>query len=499
MLWPAHGLLLDWDEVDYVNAARLGPLANTLDIGSLSPREFVRFALAKRHGTAPSLPDGYEEQSDPLVLRHYHPPFVVILLSLISSLKSERALRLVQLVGSLLFVAVILFSLKSITGSVGWTELLVVSLLTLQLIQLSFGSIAFHGWEGVWSTASAAMLSKWLRAPRPAIGFLLCAAAALALVTLETGAVVWIGILICLFVWSPPRPDGRPRISWRQLAVGFGVTLVFVLFVWPGAAAKTSLLKIVAFHVYRVGRGEEYAETLQHLARIIWPLLPVLALSLLSAAYLLWRHRSESVKWGPFLVVGVLYGISVGSFAIGLQYLVPALAPLLCVVGFAAYRIGMILGSYFRVGLAGLVALLVFPVIWPGDRPAHAQTENQMRRAEVRWLANLVGGRDTLIDGGHVYQYYLGPEYSIQPITVAYDGKELLVRTRGRYRALRREDVEGRIVVIQNDRKRFLSGPVPSAMLADCPRINRPIFRVYDCSKIGKQPVTLPLAQPVRP
>lgn len=481
-------MLLDWDEVDYVNAARLGLLVNALDIGSLSPTEFVRFGFAKRYGTLPSLPDGYDERSDPLVLRHYHPPLVVLLLSLISHFESERILRLVQLAGSMLFVAVILFSLRSITGSTGWAEVLIASVLTLDLIQLSLRSISFHGWEGVWSAASAAFVSRWFQDRRPLTGLLLCATAALALGTLETGGLVWVGALISLFLWAPPwRRGDRLGVSTQQLAFGILITLLFVLHVWPGSIVKISLFKIAGFHVYRVGRGEEYAETIRHLARSILPILPILVLSALSAAYLIWKHRSDSAKWGPFLVVGLIYGVSTGRFAIAPQYFVPALAPLLCLVGFAAHRIGLTLGPYFRAGLAGLVLFLVLPAIWPGNHQVQAKQLDQIKRREVLWLGGFLRGHEALVDGGHVYRHYLGLEYSIQPITVAYDGKALLVRNRGMYRTLNWEDVKGKMIVIQNDRQRFFSGPMPVTMLADCPRIKRPTFQVYACSKVREQ------------
>jgi hypothetical protein len=77
LLWQTHGALLSWDEVDYLDAAKLGVWANATDAGSLSPGEFVRFSLAKRSGRAVALPPGYDEERDPLLVRHYHPPFVV--------------------------------------------------------------------------------------------------------------------------------------------------------------------------------------------------------------------------------------------------------------------------------------------------------------------------------------------------------------------------------------------------------------------------------------
>jgi hypothetical protein len=267
------------------------------------------------------------------------------------------------------------------------------------------------------------------------------------------------------------------------LALGGVWALLFLVAIWPGAALKLSLVKITGFHLYRVGRGEEYAETLQHFSEHLSPILPLLMLCLLSAAYLVWKCRSDSSKWGPFLVVGLLYGVSMIRFVISPQYLVPALAPLLCLVGLAAYRVGVALGPYFRAGLTALAVVLVFPPIWPGAARAQMQRENQSRSAEISWLGNILRGQEALVDGGHIYQHYLGPAYAIRPITVAYDGKQLLVRSRGIYQPLGRQDLEGKLIVIQNDRERFFSGPLPRIMLWGCVEIERSIFHVYDCSK----------------
>src|SRR5262245_7238928 len=93
LLWPEQASLLHWDEVDYVNAAKLGVPANAWDIGSLSPREFLKFGLSKVRGESPALPDSYDEQRDPFVLRHHHPPLVIFLLSTVARSRSERVMR----------------------------------------------------------------------------------------------------------------------------------------------------------------------------------------------------------------------------------------------------------------------------------------------------------------------------------------------------------------------------------------------------------------------
>lgn len=89
------------------------------------------------------------------------------------------------------------------------------------------------------------------------------------------------------------------------------------------------------------------------------------------------------------------------------------------------------------------------------------------------------------MDGGHVYQYYLGQYFAIRPITVSYQGDSLTVCESWRYRVLTRKDLHGRhgrIVVIQKNRQHFLSGLGQAALLGGCSRIDRGLLLVNDCA-----------------
>jgi len=178
-----------------VNAARLGIEVNALEKGSLSPSEFVQFGLSKIRRADVVLPDRYDEQRDPFILRHGHPPFVVFLLSLVADSRSERVIRSVQLFGSGVFTCAVILSYVATTRVVQWPGLLLVSLLALWMARLAFGSVSFHGWEATWATVTAALLAL-LRGPMPVsgrvIGVGLSTVLALAALTLETGLVLWV-------------------------------------------------------------------------------------------------------------------------------------------------------------------------------------------------------------------------------------------------------------------------------------------------------------------
>ena len=476
LLWPAHGALLNWDEVDYVNAAGLGPWANMAERGSLRLSDFVAFAFAKISNRPFAFPEGHEEARDPLLLRHYHPPFVVLLLAPVSWTRSERAIRSVQLLGGLTLSCVVAMSYLSLSGQPGWSGVLLISLLILWTIPGLFSSLSFHGWEAVWTTASAALLGRWLNTRATAVGVLLCASLAMALVTLETGLLLWLASILSLLVWGVSARRGV-ALCRRHLATGIFLTVVFALVAWPGSLLKGSLVKIPAVYLYRIWLGEEYTGVLGGLPRTFGSLLPLLVLGPAACLWLFVRDREHRARWGPSVVVGGVYGLAMTRFALNPQYLLPALAPLIPLAGLVMDRIS----SRWGRALAGVVALVLAGSAWPASVDSAGDRE---RRNDVRWLRETLRGREALVDGGHVVQYYLGRDYSIRPVTVSYHGESLLAREGATYRPLGRGDVAGKVVVIQKSRDQFFH-KTAGTLLSGCSRIERAVIRVYDCHRAG--------------
>jgi len=470
LLWPHHGAMLDWDEVDYVNAAKLGSSANALESGSLWPLEFLRFALSKAQGRDPILPDEYDESLDPFILRHFHPPFVVFLLTTISPSRSERVIRSVQVLGSLLLILAMMLSYRIISDSSGWAGAVVVSLFALWIVRLVFASVSFHGWEAIWSTTAAVLIARLCPpagAPRAVLWIGLCITLAVSLLTLETGLAVWLAAVLWFVGFRLAyMGHGRMGLGFRNLIRGVLIALLLIALVWPAVIVKLSLLKTIAIYAYRVQLGKEYM-TVSY-GRIARQVLPVLVLGPVLLLWLLFRARRDCGRWGPFAAVASVYGMSVIPFALQPHYLGPAIAPLACVVGYACDRLSR---RVVRLAVVGLTCLTI-AVAWPVGKA------DQKSRHDLEWLAGTLRGQKALVDGGHIYQFYLGPQYAIQSVTVAYDGSSIAVRERGHYRDLRVEDVAGLIVVI---RERVPNKGVPRP-LEKCPWIDRFTVRVYDCT-----------------
>ena len=312
--WPSQGYLLTWDEVDYVNAARLGAWSNMVERGSIGLVDYLEFARSKYWRREPGYPRWYDETRDPLLLRHYHPPLVVLMLSGLSESRNEHVLRSVQNVGALFLIGVILFSYSSLTTAPSWPGIVVVSLLALWMSLMLFSSLSFHGWAAVWTTSSAALLSHWLDARRRSVGIALCASLVLAILTLETGLIVLAAIPLCLALWRAPTAGGELRgFPWRSLVSGGALISVIVLVIWPGAVVKASFLKISALYLYRIWLGSEYASVSHNMSGLIRSLLPEIALGAMACLWLPVAGRSNARRWGPLLIMGGLYTVALGA------------------------------------------------------------------------------------------------------------------------------------------------------------------------------------------
>lgn len=473
LIWPSHRLLLGWDEVDYVNAAKLGIKANMLEQFSLSPVAYWEFSRAKLARRPPQLPPSYDEGRDTLLLRHYHPPLVVFLMSLLPDLNSERVARSVQLLGAFLLSLAIFFCYGSLTVKPTWPGLAILSSLTIWINLNFFRAISFHGWAAIWVTTTAAALILWLNSRARSWGWVLCASLALSFLTLETGVFI-IGIVFLYLVFRYRLYIFKcHRAWWKEIIVGACMIGLGVLIFWPGAILKASLVKIPALYAYRIVQGQEYANVPGMWKQILMALLPM-SLVFPAVVWIFFKDRARMWYLAPLVVLGGLYAIILARFAISPGYLLPGFAPLICLVGIMTDQISS------KIGRIGLLAATFYLIGASGVRHL-VSAEDQSAREDLNWLAKVMMNREALVDGGHIYQYYLGPNYQIRTISLSYDAHSLFVRERGEYRSLRQDELVGRLVVAQKRPEQVIGGEA-AQLLGNCLKFDRNHITVWDCA-----------------
>lgn len=471
LLAGAHREMLDWDEVDYVNAAALGMSANALERGGLGLWDFVRFARAKYEGARPVLPAGYDEARDPLLLRHYHPPGFAYALTPTAGAGAEWVVRLPLLAGAGLFLLAFLYALQVAAGGPSPVVLALGAATAAWLAILGFVRVQGHGWLAVGALALGVGLVGDRAPGQPAARRLTVFALAWTGLMLESAAFLWIAAAAFL-VWC--RGAWEPR-AWREATLTLGAAAVLVAATWPGAVVQASPLRVVGLYAYRLALGEEYAGVARRLVSSFVPYLPllVLALPLLSGG----RRpipdapgRPDRDTWRVLLFLGLFYALPMAAVALAPQYVLGGLAPVAVVL---VAKLGEV-GPRNRVAFA--VAWLLAVGIWGALPPPYPR--DAAARADYQALARRAQGRTLWADGGHIARRYLTPGQDVRGLTVSRDGADLTRRWGGAYLPVSAEDLAGALVSIMAYRDAAPGRPAP---LAACQREELHTMVLYDC------------------
>jgi hypothetical protein len=477
LLAGPYGAVLDWDEVDYLNAARMGLTANALDSGGLGYGGLSEMIRAKYRGAAPSLPDGYDEVSDPVVVRHYHPPGMVYPHLPVALAEGERASRAPLLVGLLLFTA--LFSLtagriSSPPSPWGWG---LVGLAGAWLGLLGFTRIHGHGWLAAWTLAVAFGLATWRSRGWSRGRGLTLAALVLSGLTLESAAILWGAA--AAFLLRDGRRLGIPR---RDVAITFAGAAAGVVLLWPGVLVNGSPLHIAALYGYRIVWGEEYSALGARLLASVLPYLPAVALAALALGTR-WTKAGEGEPHSPaavsssgdprlrraLLVVGAAYGAPMLLVSMGPTYLLPAVGPAVLVALACILRRG-------GRAAAGAAAVFAFLVVGSVLRPTGAPTDARARD-DLAAIASAGASRGVWADGGHIVRWYF-PNLRVTDLTVSWDGRTLTRRVDGAYVPVGAEQLRGTLVVIVSRRD---AHPHRPAALQGCRRTPLNTVSLFDC------------------
>ena len=445
-----------------MTASRLGLVANLMDSGSLRPRDFVSFAAAKWRHRTPALPEGYDEERDPLLLRNHHPPFVVYAIWPFSASTSEGTLRFGQTLGAAILLTLVAFAHLRLSPHLSLEGAAVVCLLGLWAARLGFASLHTHGWMAVWTTGFVLSLERWLSRPTLGWGLSCCASLALSLATLHSGVITAVGALLVLAVGG--AAPGRARAI--AAARGIVITVLGTLVLWPAGLLKIGYAKIFAVYAYLLLGRQEWSQASQVRGHMVIALLPVLLLGPLALAWHSARGTPAARSWTVPAVCGLLYAVVVARQLVAPWYALPALAPLIPFIGWWIDGQRRRLG---RVALSCLVLALTLPS-WL-SQPAYDPGLELQERGDIAWLRDATAARAVLADNADVYRFYLSRARSVAALFVDYRGA-LVVRERGSYRPAVAGDFEGRDShrphPPRRDRSRSVAG-LRARPSADCP------------------------------
>jgi hypothetical protein len=289
-------------------------------------------------------------------------------------------------------------------------------------------------------------------------------------------ALLWAAVFAAVLLWRHATP-ARRRVGLPTALLGAALAIGTAFALWPGGFLKISLLKIPALELYRLYLGREFAPVPGRLGASAAFLAPVLIAVFPAIVWLSSHRRSDSHRWGPFVVVGAVYGAGLLPFMLIPTYVLPAVCALVPVTGYVVDRLPTAFARRLVAVGAGMLALVAAPRM-----PLESQGDRD--RADIEWVRAELGRRDVLADGGHIFQYYLGPRFRprIRRLHVEYDGRSLSIRERGVYRPLQSADISGRTLVVLKQRAAFFGSGAEDALLeGGCAKVERPTFAAYRC------------------
>lgn len=477
LVWQDHGRLLDWDEVDYVNATRLGILANAGEEGSLSAQEYIKFSLSKINKSQEnnySLPTDYSEEKDPFLLRHFHPPFLNYLLSIVNNTvgtNNEHYVRSVQLFGALILILSIFACYYYLTDqNVTFTGILIISFLSIWMTSSLYASLQYHGWLAVWLVFICWCLTNWLNKDKNGIALVIFLA--LAVITLETGIFIAFITLAILLISSFLKIK---TTTVKQFGIGFILFAGVITVSWVGAVLKISIVKIFGQHLYRFMLGQEYGGATNRFFNGVIFLSPVLIMSVISLFFLIKKGGQELRKWIVFFIIGWLYFLIMLPLSISNTYFLPAVGPLIV---FIAGTINLISNKWVKMLVLTLSILALAIAV---KNKSQTDSYDVDFRNDLQWVKGKLNNRESFIDGAHIFKFYLGDKNSIKPLNLSNDMNNITTRENGEYKEISKERMQGKILIIfkiRNNFDQYKEKLIPS----NCQLYDRLTLYFYDCA-----------------
>ena len=459
-LRPNFNKPLQWDEVDYIQAARQGFINNATDSTAIAPLDLIELIISKLKNTKVQVKPSYVESNDVFMLRHTHPPFLQYALILIGRDQlnpgHEWVQRFVQFAAGTVMIATMLWGYQKLAGR-NSSDSGLVTTAAAGLLCGSFvsGELNCHLWIAISLVPTCLSLGQFISNPSRKNGVITGCWIGINFLGLQTGvfvafwSVIAIGISILLKTGSEDllvngqlkykMLDWIKRSCW--MLIGF---LFIILITYPAALTRLSLLRIFALYAFVIMKGSEYASVSTNYNRYLALTFPILIIAFIGLIQtLIHIKHKRSNHHTAFAVVGFGYGLVLLKFLLNITYITPSLA-ILAVLGSAS------LSAFHKRTIETIVCLLF--VISTGyiiySKPDHLDYGTLEGYSNLKAL---VEKTDAFVEGGTILQYYIPDRFDkFLPITTGDGGQSLIRRDTStlQYLTITPEELAGKIVIL---------------------------------------------------
>ncbi|WP_338767622.1 hypothetical protein WAF17_06180 [Bernardetia sp. ABR2-2B] len=428
--YTSHSYPLNWDEVDYVEATKLGVLTNALELEGMGLLSYIELGIAKVQKDeqkiaqiSANLPD---ESLDPLLKRHLHPTLPIFYWSFFTDSDVQ------QEVSNFRWSNIILGWLTALSFIVGlWIvgklnpfsyfcmSIIASFFITQELVLVSFALLNYHVFHLLATILYLGILVKYIETESSNTtsnfkhAYLLGVGVAILFLTLEMALVVVGGSFLAIILIG----KWKLLIDFASLGRALVSFFVTLLLFWAGAIIKGAMIKSWFNYAYRIfgNRNAEYErvsllENWIELVKTTPILFSLIILGFLLVIYTIYKKKLSSVYLVPFLV-GLIYAIAMTPFMIHSVYLIPSIGMLLFACGliFSESK----LHHYIKIGIVfSLFIVIVFNF-------STTDFEQKIRKTKIenngylgdfdtieKIAINNVSKKPVLVTGAHIINYY---------------------------------------------------------------------------------------------
>ena len=206
---PNFNKPLQWDEVDYIQAARQGFINNATDSTAIAPLDLIELIISKLKNTKVQVKPSYVESNDVFMLRHTHPPFLQYALILVGrdhlNPGNEWIQRFVQFAAGTVMIATMLWGYLKLAGpSISYSGLVTTAAAGLLCGSFVSGELNCHLWIAISLVPTCLSLGQFMSSPSRKNGVITGCWIGVNFLGLQTGvfvafwSVIAIGISILL-------------------------------------------------------------------------------------------------------------------------------------------------------------------------------------------------------------------------------------------------------------------------------------------------------------
>tara|TARA_Y100000590_G_scaffold345198_1_gene394797 strand:+ start:1802 stop:3370 length:1569 start_codon:yes stop_codon:yes gene_type:complete len=408
---------LNWDEVDYANAASKGFINNYFDHDSIGIREFVNIGISKFNNSFENIKKTnfkINEKIDNFNLRHFHPPFPIYYLSIfidkkeVGNIKNHK-LRLSQLFFFFISIVILVFFIY-IKSSNLKSYLLSLLLLIFFISNKSFISnylnFNFHSFFSIIvlyhiiSSLNYYYYNKifWK------INFIL--SISLLIITLETFPFILISSFIIYFIKKPKEN----KIKIFNLFKDFILSILVSIILFPSLIIKLTYLKTYLMYFYRIfnNSNKEYQDVsiFNNLYDfIIYNYLIIVFIIFLFLYSIITCKGYKNSKY--FFIYSFVYSIFISPFMLSYTYIFPSLFILifLTIIIYSDFN-----SSFFKtLILVTIITFGIFLNIIDYYKTDYKNSFNSFNKNIEYIIKNHLNDidKEILIDGAHIYKFYI--------------------------------------------------------------------------------------------